>query len=238
MKRSVTINPKYEYLREFIEAIPMNFDSYGNIMQDRRNTVKSVIAGDTHLNIKKFARPKHINKIIYSIGLRNPKGLRAYCNSFILRDIGIDTPEAVAYIEDRKYGIITDSFFISIQVPFKNDFLQLCYQENDTSHAAALALGALTARFHKNKLYHKDYSQNNLLYEYKDGKIHFCVVDINRLYNGEISMKKGCHNFDRMYAPTDFLRTTAREYARHMNYSPDECEKQILHNVSKNMKDK
>ena len=85
------------------------------MLYNRRNLIKELVTPDgLHINVKRYHKP-FLNCIVYSAGIRKPKGLRAYEYPFILEGKGICTPEAIAYIEDRKWGLLQHSYFISIQ---------------------------------------------------------------------------------------------------------------------------
>ena len=53
--RKIKINPKYEYLRDFIESIPDVFEQEGRVIYTGRNLIKVLTAPDgTQINIKRF----------------------------------------------------------------------------------------------------------------------------------------------------------------------------------------
>ena len=83
--RKIKINPKYEYLRAFIESIPDIFEKEGKEIYHQRNIIKVLSAPDgTIVNIKRFHQPRSLNRLIYSWNIRVPKGQRAYDYSFLL----------------------------------------------------------------------------------------------------------------------------------------------------------
>ena len=62
--RKIKINPKYEYLRAFIESIPDIFEKEGREIYNKRNLIKVLTAPDgTLVNVKRF----HINSSILGI---------------------------------------------------------------------------------------------------------------------------------------------------------------------------
>ena len=75
----VTVNPKYEHLRAFIERIPETMEQEGTyIYGGRRNLIVKMTAPDgTVLNVKRFQQPRGLNRLVYSSGIRQPKGRRA-----------------------------------------------------------------------------------------------------------------------------------------------------------------
>ncbi|MFC2738627.1 MAG: aminoglycoside phosphotransferase, partial [Prevotella sp.] len=99
---NITLNPKYEALRPFLLTIPESFDTVGEVIYQKRNTIKVITEPrGLRLNVKRYHVPKGPNRLVYSWGLRKPKGLRAFQYPSILLAKGIPTPEPVAYIEER-----------------------------------------------------------------------------------------------------------------------------------------
>src|SRR3712207_8577004 len=74
------INKKYEHLRDWIATLPERFESEGeHVYGGQRNWIKKFTAPDgTVLNVKRYHRPRFINLLVYSFGLRKPKGQRAW----------------------------------------------------------------------------------------------------------------------------------------------------------------
>ena len=227
---SYTINPQYTDLRNFLESVPQFFaSSEGEVLQDGRNLIKAFSAPDgTRLNIKRYHQPKGINKLVYSWGIRKPKGKRAYLYSDILLSHGIDTPRSVAYIEERHCGMIGYSYYVSLQCPYTHK----CYELGDATPTVytpfAKALAAFTAKMHNAGLMHRDYSPGNILWEPTQDGYQFVLVDTNQMHFGHISQKKGCRNFARLWGQKGFFRLLAREYAAIRGFNPDECERLVM----------
>lgn len=227
---SYTLNPDYEYLRDFIESIPKFFASEGDVLQAGRNLVKVFSAPDgTRLNIKRYHRPKGINKFVYSWNIRKPKGKRAYLYSDILQSRGINTPTSVAYIEEKSFGLLGYSYYVSLQCPYKHK----CYEWGDATPDVyipfAKALAVFTAKMHEAGLFHRDYSPGNILWEHtKDQGYRFMLVDTNQMYFGYISQRMGCRNFARLWGQKGFFVVLAREYAAARGFGADECEHIVM----------
>ena len=221
----LTISPKYAHLSSFIASIPHLMLTEGTTIYAARNLIKVLRAPDgTLLNVKRYHRPSLINAIIYSTHLRKPKGQRAFEYPALLAIAGIDTPEAVAYIEERHCGLIAYSYFISIQCPYKHRFYEVLEMTPDDYTPLAEALGRMTARMHNAQLLHRDFSPGNILWDKdNDGTYRFSIVDINRMRFGEVSLAEGCANFARLWGPTPFFRTLATSYATARSMDTNEC---------------
>ena len=226
----ILLNPKYEHLRSFIECIPSQMDREGTyIYGGRRNLIKLFVAPDgTPLNVKSFHEPHFLNKYIYSWGWRVPKGMRAWTYPRILREKGIETPEEVAYVEERHHGLLGLSYFISIQCPYPHRLYEVALNGSSSYDDLAVALGSFTAMMHEREVMHRDFSPGNILWDkLKDG-YHFSLVDINRMYFGPVSVEQGCANFVRLWGDKHFFTLLAQAYAKGRGAHEEDCVRMVL----------
>lgn len=226
---SIKISTKYSYLKPFIMSLPERMENEGDTLHDGRNLIKVFTTDDgLRLNVKRYHAPHFINAIVYSTSLRTPKGQRAFEYPSLLLDAGIETPEAVAYMERRTAGLLRESYFVSIQCPYPNRFYEVLDMEADEYRPLAEAFARFTARMHKANMMHRDYSPGNILWQRNDdGTYDFSVVDINRMYFGEVSIERGCANFARLWGRKDFFDTIAHTYAKERGTGEEECAEQV-----------
>ncbi len=218
------INSKYEHLREWLQRLPEDFERLGRVIYDSRNQLRVIEAPDgTLVNAKRYAVPRHINRLIYSLGIREPKGLRAYRYPTRLLQLGIETPEPIAYIEQRHGGLLGLCYFISVQSPLGHTLYELNKAQQGTYEELADALGKFTARMHECEVLHLDYSPGNILWDKDDDGYHFSVVDINRMRFGKVGIKDGCAAFRRLWGPKRFIELIARSYAQARSFNEDEA---------------
>lgn len=212
----VRISPKYRHLSPFIEKLPAIFESEGRMMHNGRNVIKVFTLDDgMQINVKRYHIPCGSNLLIYSLRIRKPKGLRAYLYPQILLSRGIETPEAVAYIEESRLGFLGFTYFVSIQCPYEHTMYEMDGAEEGTFEHIAIEFGRFTARLHDREIMHMDYSPGNILYTCnQSGEYVFSLVDINRMYFGNIDMKRGLSNLKRLWGPKRFFIMVVREYAR------------------------
>ena len=69
------INPKYEYLREYVERIPKDFETIGTVIHSGRNLIKMITVDGLDINVKRYTIPPLINRIAYAFALRKGNGL-------------------------------------------------------------------------------------------------------------------------------------------------------------------
>ena len=218
------INSKYQHLREWLEKLPDEFERLGEVIYDKRNQLRVIEAPDgTLVNAKRYCKTHIVNRVVYSLDIRQPKGLRAFRYPTLLLERGIDTPEPIAYIEQRRCGLLGLSYFISVQSPLKHTFYEFGDAKESTNEDIANELGRFTAIMHDREVLHRDFSPGNILWD-RDGEgYHFAVVDINRMRFGKVEMEEGCANLCRLWGPKRFIELIARSYAKCRGFDEDEA---------------
>ncbi len=223
--RKIKINPKYEHLRSFIESIPDVFGEKGKTIYKSRNTIKVMTAPEgLSINVKQFHVPHGLNRLIYSYGIRKPKGERAFQYAQILKDKGIGTPEVMALIEERNLiGMLGYSYLITVQCDYGHTLYETGDKNFGDYRPIAKALAHFAANIHNRQVLHKDFTPGNVLWKKDEEGIHFMIVDINRMLFGEVSIKAGLYNLRKFWGPKDFMRILATEYALVRNADPEKA---------------
>jgi len=91
--------------------------SWRVLAEEYYDVTYNVYRDGTLVNAKRYCLPHLLNRLVYSTGLRKPKGLRAFTYPTRLLERGIETPEPIAYIEQRRCGLLGLSYFVSVQSP-------------------------------------------------------------------------------------------------------------------------
>lgn len=226
MKIKITIHPDYEYLREFIEELPGIFSSQGQILQDGRNTIKIFEANGIILNVKRFRIPIFINRVAYTF-FRGNKASKAYYNSIEVNKRGFTTPSSVAFIEEFSSGLLSYSYYISLQCPYSKEIREYHKGPLQGNEAFFTAFAQYSASLHNAEIYHLDYSPGNILINEDNNHFEFCLVDINRMIFKPVSLKSGCQNFERLFNNDEVYIFLATEYAKARGMDVAECIKWI-----------
>lgn len=218
----IVLNPKYEFLRDFVTNLPQTFEGQGEIIYDGRNIIKVIETPSLKVNVKSFQVPNIINKFIYG-SLRESKAARSYKYAGILHENGIDTPEPIAYIEEQNGIVFGRSYFVTVQEDF--DGLMREFQRGTLSGRENLLqqFAQFTARMHDRKILHLDYSPGNILYKKNGDEYRFYLVDLNRMYFGDVSMDRGCKSFCRLWGSDEMIAYIAAEYAKARNFDVNQC---------------
>lgn len=213
MNRQIVIHPQYQHLQNFISRLPDIFLSEGKYLHDGRNKIKIFETDGLKINVKRYRIPLIFNRFIY-LYLRPTKARRAYEYALRLQEKGINTPSPIAYIIEKSEFLLGYSYFISIQVNYSRRFYEFGKAAlTDENTMILREFGRYTAQLHQQGIYHQDYSPGNILFDVKDGKPEFCLVDINRMFFGSVSLQKGCANFARLWGSPAMFRTIAAAYA-------------------------
>lgn len=216
LRQMTLFNQKYMAYEPFVRDVHDHFENEGTyVYGGRRNLIKSFEAPDGQkIVVKRYGQRNPINRLVYSAGIRKPKGLRAFEYASLLLEKGIETPDVVAYIEERRCHLLGHSYLVSMFCPFEHTLYDLESLSTDELIPLAHALARFVANMHDHGVVHLDFSPGNILWEHSDGEYRFSVVDINRMWFGRVDMKTGCRSFERLMAPTSFLCALAHEYAR------------------------
>ncbi len=211
----VFINEHYSWLSNFIMGIPSSFEGKGELIRDKRNTIKCFHVGEKDINVKQFCIPPYFwNRIVYCY-FREPKALRAYTNAIKLKELGIETPTPIAYMLFKRRGVLSKCYFVSEQLYYDNNIHDfIVNRESDEQTAVVLSeFGRFTGLLHNLGVYHYDYSDENILINYVDNHPIFSLIDVNRMSFTDISLEKGCKNFDRLAFTPQQLEIVAKSYA-------------------------
>ncbi len=212
MTKQLIINPKYIYLESFIECIPNEFEHFGEAVYKARNELKSYNAENTSIIVKSYKKPHFINRIAYTF-FRQSKAKRAYDYALRLLELGIQSPEPIAYIITKSKGLIEKSYFISV---FEKDYLDVRnYMSGDEKDENLLkSMARYIAYFHNKGVLHLDMSPGNILFKKCGNEFVFTLIDINRMmFLPTVSNEKRFKSFKRLSNNKEVLTEIAKEYA-------------------------
>lgn len=214
MKIQYKIAPGYEFLEKWVKNLPVNFSSEGISIFKDRNEVKIFEEQGLRLNVKSFKVPHLINRFAY-VYLRGSKAARSYQNAIRLLSAGAQTPAPVAYVECISMGVLSESFYVSMN--YEHDFTLRDVLDDlvpDKQNILIQWVSFTYIHLHKNGIFHLDYSPGNTLIRKSGEKYSFSIVDLNRMTFVPIDFEKGIQNFRQLHADEETIRLIATEYAR------------------------
>lgn len=211
MKTKIYVNPAFSHLSEYIEQIPSNFWTTGEVLHNGRNEVRKVLVQGETLVIKYFRKVTWANRLIFAT-VRKSKAQRSFENSRHLVRNGIITPSPVAYIDIYKNGLLYQSFYISIFLDFKpvKEFLgsSLAEAENGLK-----AFSQFSYELHRLGIFHGDYNINNVLYQFNSKEYRFALIDNNRIKFRNYTRRRGFKNMNRLQIPIDKMGVVSATYS-------------------------
>ena len=232
MFMKIVINPKYKILTSFIENIPNIFAQEGTLVYEARNQLKSYNVEGYDIIVKSFKRPHLLNRFVYTF-FRPSKAKRSYEYALKLLKKGIASPEPIAYIEEKKGGLLNCSYYISI---FEKEYDHIrFYMNGDIKNDELLTqISQFIAGFHDKGVYHLDMSPGNILFKLNGDKYVFSLIDINRMkFKENLTEEERYQSFKRLSSNGEVLAFLAREYAKASGLNEDKAVKNIKKACSK-----
>ena len=223
-RRTHYVNPDYKVVEPFIASLPERFaKGEGEVIYKGRNEIRKMNFSGYNLVIKAFTTPNIINRFAYGI-IRGSKAKRSYLNAKSFLEIGVGTPIPIGYLDTRKGLLLDKSYYVSLLSECENSYMSLFDENENLQEAVCREIGRITAKLHNKGFLHKDYSRGNILFKVcQSGEIALDIVDLNRMRFGNVDMKDGCKNFERLPATPQMQRWFAIEYASARNFNEDEC---------------
>lgn len=219
--KSYNVTDEFSALKEFTLSLPDTFDRIGLVIENKRNVVKKVITDQGTFVIKSFKGMYFFNRLAYSF-FRKSKAVRSYLYARILNDKGIITPPPVAWINCYHFGLLTQSYFVSVYYPYKtlNQVLDDKGVNQSVKSSLFYHLAAFAIKLHNLGVYHHDFSLGNILViETPDG-YEFALVDLNRIRFHKVSYRKGLQNFAKLRMSPEDINLLITEYARQSSQLP------------------
>ncbi|GHT08911.1 hypothetical protein FACS189426_05720 [Bacteroidia bacterium] len=222
------INPSYQSQLSFIERLPDRFEEEGEVIYKGRNTLKKFRINDQIWVVKSFKTPHIINRIAYSF-FRLSKAERSYRYALKLIEKGINTPVPVAYLTEKRKGLIAGSFYISAFSDYPKLLRDLLHQPLEEVKDLAEAFAHFTASIHSKEVLHIDYSPGNIMYNKVNDQYNFCLVDLNRVKFGEVDKKSAAFNLRKLWGRTETILFIAQVYAQDRNFDVAQFAQLTLH---------
>lgn len=225
---NIVINPKYSRLEDFITNLPVAFPHSGETAYSGRNIIKLFEIQDLIINVKSFKKPILINQIAYT-NFRDSKAKRSYGYALKLEEKGFHTPDPIAYIEQKKSGLLKHSFYISVNENFDGIMQELKTGKIEDLKNLIYHFARYTAKLHKEQILHLDYSSGNILYKKEKDNYIFYLVDLNRMiFDKPVDMNSACFNFRRLWGSDEMISLFVEEYARSRDFDTAICLKKTF----------
>lgn len=209
------LNSYYKSCEDFLLNIKSYFQENLNTIHKARNELKVIKYKDLQTVVKAFKVPNIVNQIVYAY-FRDSKAKKSYQNAIKLKELNINTPNPIGYIEFYRNFLFKESFFISEKVDYLFTIREpLRNVDLKDREEIIKKFVAFTYNLHKNRVYHKDYSAGNILvFKNEKDEYDFSLVDINRMEFKPIDLELGLDNFAKLWLDSDNLQIIAKEYSK------------------------
>jgi len=168
--------------KDFLLNVKTYFNQKNNhIIYDKRNIIKIVEFEEKKYVVKSFKIPHLLNQIVYRF-FRDSKAKRSFKNSFKLKELGINTPKPIGYIEFPTTFRFKESFYISEFFDFDFEIRAVLNDKNFEDRKNILKrFIEYTYQLHQKKVHHIDYSPGNILVKKVNSAYQFSIIDVNRM---------------------------------------------------------
>lgn len=134
-----------------------------------------------------------------------------------LRNLGVDTPEEVAFVEERRYGILKVSYFFSLYSDYRPVMELIEGKALDANIQKGLfdQLATFIHHIHWAGILHRDLNIGNILCaEKQPGVFSFQLIDTNRMeFRQNLSMLMRMRNLRRLSCPLTVYLSILERYA-------------------------
>ncbi|GHV10398.1 hypothetical protein FACS1894162_4260 [Bacteroidia bacterium] len=214
-------------LETFIKELPDLFEKSGEIIYQGRNTIKVFEVSGQKITVKSFKIPHFINRIAYTF-FRPSKARRSYEYGLRLLEKDIPTPAPIAYIEEKRGGLLSRSYYVSAYSEYPGMLRELHYHPLEEVKELVEAFAQFTAEIHNKQVLHLDYSPGNILYQKENGNYEFCLLDINRMQFKPVDWETGCYNLRRLWGSEETIACIASRYAQARGFEEQKTMQLVL----------
>jgi len=216
----------------FVQNISIYFEQEEDSIHKARNEIKKIVYERESFVVKSFKEPHLVNKIVYTF-FRDSKAKKSYYNSLRIEPF---TPKPIAYIEYKRYGLLSQSYFVSELFDYDFTIREPLLDKNFINREDIFkAFAKFTFELHENNIFHDDYSPGNILIKKENGAFIFKIVDINRMSFFTLSESDRAKNFSKLWADDEILTLIANEYQKYHKCS-EAFTKKVLYYSNKNKK--
>ncbi len=226
------LNSDYQPLKAFIEDIEYYFQQSSDVLYDQRNEIRVVVFENQSYVVKAFRIPNAVNRFAYRY-LRPSKAKRSYQYSL---KIGKELcPEAIAYIEEYKSGLLAKSYYISKLYDYDFTIRPVLLDktfDNKIRKQVLQEFAEFSHVLHENNILHRDYSYGNILIKKVEEHYQFKIIDVNRMQFKVLNTHERLENFARLSADDEAMETIITRYAKCINKPANE-----MLEIAKNYRD-
>lgn len=228
MSNKFNINPAFTSIKNEVLDFILHFPNQGvQLYKGSRNELKFKKIGDIQVNIKHFKTPHVINRLAYHY-LRKSKAERSFLYASKLQEMGIGTPQPIAFQDNYSLFGTQDSYYASEHIEADFSFRELENLKDISLRNKILqAFTKFTFSMHEHNVYFKDHSRGNTLMKKIGEEYRFYLVDLNRMQFKSLTTKERIQNFERLSTKEDVTDVMAKAYASLIKLPVEDVTKQM-----------
>ena len=139
-----------------------------------------------------------------------------------MRSLGIDTPESIAYIEQKDGLLFSTGYFIA-KACYDKDLRNVLRDQDIFDKELANQLTTFLVLMHKKGVMHGDLNLSNILYRKENDHYHFTVIDTNRsIFKEHLTQRECLNNLKRLTHRSDLMDYIIRRYAQLRGWNEEE----------------
>ena len=218
MKSIKNITHSFKNNEAFLDDIITHYDTKGEDFGNQdRNSLKLFQLENKTLNVKSFRIPNFINQIAYKF-FRKSKAQRSFEYANKLKNLGIGTPQPIAFYEFETPFLFKKSYYISEQLDCDLTYRELTTNLQFPNHEEILrAFTRFTYKLHENQVNFLDHSPGNTLIKKVKNGYEFFLVDLNRMEFKPMTFKNRIKNFAKLTIHKSMIEIMSDEYAKCLN---------------------
>ena len=225
----MVIAPSYQQHAAFVSQIPRLMElGECEVVYDKRNRIARFNHEGQILMVKRFKRVNLVQQVVYSF-FRPTKCERAYRFASVFLERGVATPQPVAYMEERRFGLFSVGYFVSLEAKGTETHL-LLREVQDYPRDLAEAVACQVLLLHSKGILHGDLNLSNFLCTEDAEGYHFTMIDINRskFCQGFPSDEQCLENLVRLTHRRDLYEDLIRRYATLRAWDADDTARRAL----------
>lgn len=223
----IILNPKYEFLRDYMSHLEEHFEKEGHEIHRGRNVIRTLKVSGLTLCVKRYAPPSFKRQMLQLV-YKSSKGKQAYLRPLLLRERGFESPESIAYVRCRHGLHRFTTYFVCLHSNYRYDMETLLNETAEEQKEVIGHFARYAAHLHEGGFLHQDFSSSNILYDKIDERYHFSLVDTNSMKYGQaVSIESGCKNLAQLSGDDAFFTRLAECYAKERHADADKCFKLI-----------
>ena len=224
----IVINPKYQYLSEYLSHIDEHFEREGRELHRGRNMLRTLQVEGLTLDVKRYGRMPLTTRLATK-NYKSNKAKRAYVSALMLKERSFDAPEPVAFVSYRQNWLNATYYFVSLRSEYRHSMEDIPSLEPEMLEEVTSDFARYAARLHTNGFLHRDFSAGNILFDRVGDRYHFTLLDTNSVKWGKaVTVEKGCANFARLVGTPMFFERLAHHYAALRKADSAQCLTWIL----------